>query len=91
MNKAHKARLAWLVLAIVVVTFGLLHGWTAFDKLMLAVVAGLGALLLAGPALRRRLLRRLRGMSPAEREKFLARFDRKTRELLQQQLESPDA
>ena len=88
MNKTYKLWLVWIFFAAVVVTFGFLRGWTTFHKIMLAAVAVLGLLQLAGPLLRGRMLRRLKGMSPAEREKFLARFDQKTRELLRKQLES---
>jgi hypothetical protein len=91
MNKTHKLWLVWFILAAVVVTFGFLRGWTTFHKFMLAAVAVLGVLQLAGPALRGRMLRRLKGMSPEEREKFLARFDQKTQALLRKRLEPRDA
>jgi hypothetical protein len=71
MTKTHKLWVVWIVAAAVVVTFGFLRGWTTFHKIMLAAVAVLGVLQLAGPALRGRMLRRLKGMSPEERETFL--------------------
>ena len=91
MNKAYKLWLAWIIFAAVVVTFGFLRGWTTFHKIMVGAVAVLGVLQLVGPVLRGRMLRRLKGMSPEEREKFLARFDPKTQVLLQKRLESYDA
>ena len=77
--------------AAAVVTFGFLRGWTMFHKLGLIAVAVLGVLQLVGSVPRGRMLRRLNGMSPEEREKSLARFDQKTQALLQKQLESYDA
>jgi len=91
MNKTQKLWLVWIIVAAVVVTSSFLRGWTKFHKILLAAVVVLGVLQLVGPVLRGRMLRRLKGMSPEEREKFLARFDQKTQELLRKQLESHDA
>lgn len=90
MNKTYRLWLVWIIFATVVVTFGFLRGWTTFHKILLVAVVVLGLLQWAGPLLRGRMLRRLKSMSPAEREKFLARFDQKTQGLLRKQLESYD-
>jgi len=90
MNKACKVWLAWIIFVAVAVTSGFLRGWTTFHKILLVAVVVLGVLQWAGPLLRSRMLRRLKGMAPEEREKFLARFDRQTQGLLRTQLESYD-
>ena len=88
MNKTYKVWLVWFILVALVVTFGSVRGWTTFHKIMLAVVAVLGVLQLVLAAARVQMLRRLRGMPPEEREKFLARLDQKTQALLRKQLAS---
>jgi hypothetical protein len=90
MNKTYKIWSVWIIFTAVVVTFGFLRGWTMFHKILLVAVVVLGVLQLVGPVLRGRMLRRLKGMLPEEREKFLARFDQKTQALLRKQLESYD-
>jgi hypothetical protein len=91
MNKTYKMWLSWSICAAVVVTFGFLHGWTTFYKILLVGIGVLAILQLVGPALRGRMFRRLKGMTPEEREKFLARLDQKTQVLLRKQLETNDA
>jgi len=88
MNETYKVWVVWIIPAALVVTFGFLRGWTPFHKIMLAVVAVLGGLQLVLAAARIQMLRHLKGMSPEDREKLLARFDQETQALLRKQLES---
>ncbi len=88
MNNAFRLWLAWTALAVMVVTIGSRRGWTGFHEGMLVAVGVLGVLQLVLPALHGRMLRRLKGMSPEQREKFLARLDPKTQRLLRTQAET---
>lgn len=87
MNKTLRLWLAWTALAVIVAV-GSRGGWTGFHKAMLVAVSLLGVLQLVLPALHGRMLRRLKGMSPEQRERFLARFDQKTQALLRKQVEA---
>jgi len=78
--------LVWSAMTTMVVVTGNLRGWPRYHKILLVIAGVLGVLNLVLPRLQSRMLRKLQKMSPAERERFMARFDEKTRTLLQSQL-----
>ena len=88
MNKTYRNWSAWMFFAVVVVTSGFLRGWTTFEKVMLVAVGVLGILQLVLPTMQGQMRRKLKGMTPEEREKFLARFDHKTQAKLRRQFET---
>jgi hypothetical protein len=91
MNKNLRNWLVWFIATVIVVTSGFLRGWTRFEKVMLIAVGVLGVLQILLPAMQSQMHRKLKGMTPEEREKFLARFDQKTQAMLRKRLEADDA
>jgi len=74
MKKIYIAWLSLLIYTAIVVTLGFRHGWTLFYKLSLVGVIVLAIFQLSIPLIPGQILRRLKKMTPKEREKFLARF-----------------
>lgn len=73
-----------------VVIFGFQHGWDTVHKVLLGVVIVLGVSNVILPVMQKRMLQNIKNMPPEEREKFLSRFDERTREKLRKQLGMTD-
>ena len=87
MNRIFKGWLSWAILMTTILLFGFMRGWTTFRLVLLVVVAALGLFIVVGSALRSQLIRRVRNMTPEDREKYLTRLDPGTQEAFRKELE----
>jgi hypothetical protein len=79
--------LVWFAAAAAVVIFGFERGWDTFHKVCLGIVIVLGVFQLIAPIMQKRMIQKIKNMPPDEREKFLSKFDERTREKLRRQME----
>jgi hypothetical protein len=82
--------LVWCAATAMVVIFGFQRGWDTFHRVLLGAVIVLGISNILLPIAQRRMLQKIKNLPPGEREKFLSRFDERTREKLRKQLGMPD-
>jgi hypothetical protein len=82
--------LVWCAATAAVIIFGFERGWDTFHKVCLGVVLVAGVFQLLLPVMQKRMLQKIKNLPPQEREKFLSRFDERTREKLRKQLETQD-
>jgi hypothetical protein len=82
--------LVWCAATAAVIIFGFQRGWDTFHKFCLGVVLLAGVFQLILPIMQKRMLQKIKNLPLEEREKFLSRFDDRTREKLRKQLGMPD-
>jgi hypothetical protein len=90
MNNQTKCRIGWVASVALVAYYAWHRGRLGpFDLILLLFLGVLGRVLWGGPP--EKLLKRVKQMSPQEREKFLQRLPEPQRQLFQKKLESDNA
>lgn len=79
----------WALCAVGITVSGFMAEWTIFYKILLGLILLSGVFRLLA-AYHRKQLRRLRAMTPEQREEFLSQFDEKTRTSWKEQIKQEE-